>query len=388
MENALATGRDERTSDHLSESGPPLVAAVLEDDGADAELLIRMLGTAWHTRVDVRVFDLLSDLEDDLGLNTPDVVFCDLSVPDGHGIDVVERVISAAARAPVVVFTSSPDPRLAELALCAGAQDYLTKGSFDGETLARTLRYSIARRSAEVENQRIAADLAQLCEELDQYVGIVAHDLRAPVRTARLFADRMTAAAEKQQDASAMAGALDSSLARLELMIDRLLRLGALRDTAPAPIAQPLPAIVEYVQNELVDEIQATGTSIRCDDDGLIYADPVLVRELLVALVENSIKYRDPTRTPAVSVAVSQLGRFDRLIVSDNGLGIGRQHWKQAFRLFERVNTISGDPGLGFGLAFCQRVAELHHGSIEFVEPEGAIGASLCVSLPAEPRSD
>ena len=185
-----------------------------------------------------------------------------------------------------------------------------------------------------------------------------------------------------------MAAALDSSLAKLELMIDRLLRLGALRDTDPEPIKQPLLAIVEHVQAELADEIQATQASVRCVEDGPIHADPPLVRELLRALIENSIRYRDPTRPPEVSVSVSRVGSSDHLMVTDNGQGIERQHWKQAFRLFERVNTTSGDQGLGFGLAFCQRVAELHQGAIEFVEPVGAIGASLCVTLPTGPGSD
>lgn len=359
-----------------------LVIFVLEDDEVDAEILHRSLCRSWAAGVEITVFTLLADIEAALQATTPDVVFCDMSLPDGVGIAVVERVVVAANAVPVVVLTSSPDPGAAELALRVGAQDFLQKGSFDGEILARTLRYSLARNAAEIENRRISRDLAQLHDELDQYVGVVAHDLRAPVRTARLFADRLVAAVERGEDPSVVAGALDSSLERLELLINRLLRLGSLRDSELDPVTESLAAVVDDVRAALLPRLLADRATLRCADDEAILADPQLIRELLESLVQNSIDYRHPDRDPVVVVSAVHSGAWSRVTVTDNGRGIDSGQWQQALRLFERLDTGNAKPGLGFGLAFCRRVAELHRGSLEFVEPADGVGAAVQVTLP------
>ncbi len=78
-----------------------------------------------------------------------DVVLLDLSLPDGHGLETVTRMIAAPTSTPVVVLTGTHDDELASRAVQAGAQDYLVKGEVTPELLGRTLRYAIERRKAE-----------------------------------------------------------------------------------------------------------------------------------------------------------------------------------------------------------------------------------------------
>ena len=360
-----------------------LEAVMLEDDDLDAEVLGRLLEHAWHGRVHLTRFVELGELENGIAGLDPAVVFVDLSLPDESGIEVVRRAVMCAGGAPVVVLTGNVEPSIPVLALEAGAQDYLAKGSFSVDVLARTLRYAIARAGADREIRRIACDLSALNSELDQYAGIVAHDLRAPIRTARLFADRMIAATRDGKDASTMAQALDASLERSEMIIGRLLQLATLRDDVIEPVEETLASIVRDIRVDLLADIQANGVELRCLADGPILADRVLVRELLRNLVQNSIRYRSPRRDPEVLLSITAGRSCAELTVSDNGVGIDAEHRERVFRLFERLETGGENPGYGFGLAFCRRIVQLHGGSIRVGDnPDGA-GTTVTVVLPS-----
>ncbi|MGB5760028.1 MAG: ATP-binding protein [Acidimicrobiales bacterium] len=360
-----------------------LEAVMLEDDDLDAEVLSRLLERAWHGRVHLTRFVELGELEEGIAGLDPAVVFVDLSLPDESGIEVVRRAVLCTGGAPVVVLTGNVEPSIPVLALEAGAQDYLAKGSFSVDVLARTLRYAIARAGADREIRRIACDLSALNSELDQYAGIVAHDLRAPIRTARLFADRMIAATREGRDASTMAQALDASLERSEVIIGRLLRLATLRDDVIEPVEETLGSIVGDIRVDLLADIQANGVELRCLVDGPILADRVLVRELLRNLVQNSIRYRSPRRDPEVLLSITADRSCAELTVSDNGVGIDAEHRERVFRLFERLETDGENPGYGFGLAFCRRIVQLHGGSIRIGDNPAGPGTTVTVVLPS-----
>jgi signal transduction histidine kinase len=356
--------------------------AILEDDIAEAGQLIRLLDTSWPDPVESRVFADVAELEAHLPELRPDVVFCGLAAPDGVGLEVVERVVAVAGEAPVVVLTSNVDPETPIEVLRAGAQDYLTRRSLDGESLGRTLRYSMARRAVEMEKRRVEKSLGQLHRELDRYAGIMAHDLRAPVRTARLFADRLVAMTCTEMEPPAVAQALDSSLERLEMMIGRLQRIATLRDAVLEPVEQPVTVIVEDVVTGLSAELDDGGATVVCADRSTILADGTLIREALSEIVQNSIKYRCGSRDLLITVSVESSPLTTAIIVSDNGIGIASPYRDRVFRLFERLSSVESS-GLGFGLAFCEQVAEMHGGCIRAVDPDGPHGTAIKITLPS-----
>ncbi len=377
VDNRLATtGCTVRAAD-------PLRAVVLEDDEIDASLFSLLLQRAWPSGAEITVFATLGDLVRGIGDHSPDVVFCDLALPDGRGVEVVERTLEAVDEVPVVVLTGNADPAMAELALQLGAQDYLTKGEFDTETLARTLRYSIARGAADREIRRIARDLARLNRELDQFAGIVAHDLRAPIRTARLFADRLVAEAERGNELDPLSSALDCQLERMESLVSRLLQMASLRDDDIGPVEERLSDIINDVRADLLADLEAGGATLRCAGDGILTADPILIRKVFRNLVENSIRYRSPDRLPVITASLTRTGSTVEVTVSDNGLGVEPRHRERAFDLFERLTPDDGAPGMGFGLAFSRQIMERHDGWIGLDEPIESVGATVRLLLPA-----
>ena len=88
-------------------------------------------------------------------------VLLDLGLPDAVGREALEGVLAAAPQAAVIVLTGHDDRDAAVAAVSAGAQDYLAKGSVDGDVLARAVRYAIERkRSDETARALFARELS------------------------------------------------------------------------------------------------------------------------------------------------------------------------------------------------------------------------------------
>jgi light-regulated signal transduction histidine kinase (bacteriophytochrome) len=125
---------------------------------------------------------------------------------------------------------------------------------------------------------------------------------------------------------------------------------------------------------------------LHCDPSQMIYA--------LTCLVENSIKFRGPSRpeirisaTPNVPVTPNVTPDGDGWLFSvrDNGIGIDPRHSESVFHMFKRIN---GDryAGAGAGLAITRRIIERHGGRIWFESALGS-GATFFFTLPGIPRA-
>ncbi|HEX3317652.1 MAG TPA: response regulator [Solirubrobacteraceae bacterium] len=96
----------------------------------------------------------------------PDCVLLDLKLPDATGLQALFAVLEATPEVPIVVLSGHQNEELALEAVHTGAQDYLVKGTADGELLRRSIRYAIERRRAErhrgelisAQRERLAAE--------------------------------------------------------------------------------------------------------------------------------------------------------------------------------------------------------------------------------------
>jgi DNA-binding response OmpR family regulator len=76
-----------------------------------------------------------------------DAILLNLSLPDSQGLDTIAQTKAKAQNIPIIVLTALNDRNQEIAALRQGAQDYLVKGKFDGELLAKSIRYSIERQN-------------------------------------------------------------------------------------------------------------------------------------------------------------------------------------------------------------------------------------------------
>jgi DNA-binding NtrC family response regulator len=124
----------------------PIRVLLIEDDEADAHLLREMVSETGYVPIRLEQASRLSDALERLAHERFDVVLSDLGLPDSLGVGTIIKVQSHAPDTPVIVLSGLADETLAIQAVRKGAQDYLVKGSFDGNLLVRSILYSIERK--------------------------------------------------------------------------------------------------------------------------------------------------------------------------------------------------------------------------------------------------
>jgi two-component system, sensor histidine kinase and response regulator len=117
---------------------------VVEDNPGDVALLQEALDAS-SVPMDAEYVSRLSTAIARLAQSEFDVIALDLTLPDSRGLDTYDRAHAEAPDVPVVVLTANDDRALGAEAVQRGAQDYLLKGSMNGDTLRRCLRYAIER---------------------------------------------------------------------------------------------------------------------------------------------------------------------------------------------------------------------------------------------------
>ena len=162
----------------------PIRVLLLEDDREDAWLLRETLEEAAPGQFALEHVTRLAEAVRQIGVQRPDVVLSDLSVPDSQGLDTFLGIRDAAPETPIVVLTGLDDEGVAIRAVQEGAQDYLSKGRLDGPVLVRSLRYAIERQRVShyqavlLERERFDTAISQMSD------GIVVTDGQWAIATA------------------------------------------------------------------------------------------------------------------------------------------------------------------------------------------------------------
>ncbi len=171
---------------------------LVEDNSGDAYLIREALHTTRNLNFELTQADNLSETLRILSKHEIDIVLLDLSLPDSSGFSTFSHVHSHATQIPIIVLTGSDDDELAARTMQSGAQDYLIKGTFTEDLLARSIRYSIERHNLLIEMEK-----ARLHEQHLAY-----HDVLTSLPNRLLFYDRLEQALIHAKRYSGMLGVL------------------------------------------------------------------------------------------------------------------------------------------------------------------------------------
>jgi DNA-binding NtrC family response regulator len=134
----------------------PLRLLLVEDDEGDAFLVSELLQEE-DPSIAVRHVRSLGEAIDALAAEPPDCVLLDLGLPDASGLGALERLRNVHPGVAHLVLTGDRDVQRGVDAVAAGAQDYLIKGSVDGDGLRRAVLYAVERRQADDVRQQLQA---------------------------------------------------------------------------------------------------------------------------------------------------------------------------------------------------------------------------------------
>ncbi len=245
------------------------------------------------------------------------------------------------------------------------------------------------------ERKRMHEELEQTRQQQlqlkDQLFSHISHELRSPLSVIHQFVtillDRLAGDLNAQQNEF-----LEITLQnvnQLRTMIDDLLEVTR-AGTGKLTIEPKVTSIGEIVAETLEAlKTRSIEKGVVLSDDvpgvlPLIFADPQRVRQILINLIDNAIKFTTKDGTIIVRAQVSdQDPNFLCVAIADTGCGIDPVDSKNIFdRLFQVSGKIdSGRKGLGLGLYICRELVSLHGGRI-WVESQIGKGSTFSFTLP------
>jgi two-component system sensor histidine kinase BaeS len=228
---------------------------------------------------------------------------------------------------------------------------------------------------------RMAEDLATVDRERRDLIATVSHELRTPLTA-------MTALLENLADGVVPAdsdhlGAALEEAQRLGRLVDDLLQLSRLEAGVVELDRQDLAlrALVEESVSQVASTGRPTDVVVEVDPDLVVTGDPARMRQLLVNVLDNAARHAPPGTAVRIAGGAGAEGWW--LEVVDGGRGVAP---KDRERVFERFGT-DGAGGTGLGLAVARWVAQLHGGTLRFLDPAAGRGARLRLEVPPTPSA-
>jgi PAS domain S-box-containing protein len=254
------------------------------------------------------------------------------------------------------------------------------------------LRAHMERAEAEVfrSSQQVQSanqELRAANAELEAFSYSVSHDLRAPLRHIDGFADMLQKRAGDSLDPTSQRflKTIADSARRMGTLIDDLLVFSRMGRAEMRQRAVPLDRVVEEAIAELRPQIVGRNIEWRIGALPIVWADPALVRLVLINLLSNAIKYSRPRDPARIEVGAVADGPAEAVVfIRDNGVGFDMTYVDKLFGVFQRLHRSDEFEGTGIGLANVRRIVTRHGGRV-WAESRLGEGATFSFSLPKPP---
>lgn len=249
----------------------------------------------------------------------------------------------------------------------------------------------IASAAADPEQESLherSERLAKANVELERFAYVVSHDLQAPLRTIRNFGGLLARHADAlPADGRSHLDRMTGAATRMSELIADLLDYARTAGSELEFEEVDLNAEAQAVLTSLAPDIEACEATVTVAELPTIVANRRMLRQVLLNLVQNALKYRRPGTNPGVEVLHRRKDGEHVLSVSDDGIGIEPRYARRIFGVFQRLHTRTEYAGTGIGLAIVDRVAD-RHGGRAWVVSEPGKGATFHLAIPVRDSSE
>ncbi len=237
------------------------------------------------------------------------------------------------------------------------------------------------------ELQQYARRLEQRTADLESFAYSVSHDLRAPLRAMHGFSRILIEDYSDKLDAECnrLLGVIHENAQNMGRLIDDLLAFSRFGRQAMSLTRIDMAQLAQNVFDELVSGIAEGELDLKVKRLPYAYGDPAMIRQVLINILSNAIKFTRLEATRVVAVDHFVEDEESVFCVSDNGVGFDMQYVQKLFQIFQRLHTTAEFEGTGVGLAIAQRIVQRHGGRIW---AEGAVGEGATIYFTLSARGE
>ncbi len=384
----------------------PLRILHLEDSPSDAELAREHLAMEGISCVVHRV-ETQEDYSAALHEGGIDLVVADYQLPDFDGLTAYTIARQYCPDVPFLILTGKLGEEYAIDTLKLGVTDYILKQHLSTRLAPAMLRALdqrreraerreaqeqlrrhqehleelVKRRTAELEERN--AQLAVANRDMESFLATATHDLRTPLAIIGGFTRRLEKSCADKIDATDLEHLrrVIAAADRMNRLLDDLLGFFRALKATPNRVAIDMEAEVREGYAELFTLVGERKVKLEISPLPEAFGDPAMIRQVLVNLIGNAIKYTGPRESAVIEVSGWEEPNATGYCVKDNGIGFDMRFHEKLFELFQRLHDKREFPGTGVGLAAVKRILEKHDGRIWATSVVGQ-SASFSFTLP------
>ena len=341
--------------------------------------------------------------------SAPALVVTDIVMPDLDGIELLKALRNAEATRMIPVLLISGQAIQAQRieGYKEGADGYLSKPYTEqelraciGSLLQSARRREEAARRAAIEQteqqamaeraallERITEQLREADERKNEFLAVLAHELRNPLAPLRNGLQILKRQSEAGAPILSTVSMMDRQMTHLVRLVDDLLdvsritrgklelrRRKLLLTEVLDSAVESTRAFIELHRHELNIEIRAR--------DLLVDADPDRLAQVFSNLLLNAAKYTDDGGR--ITLSLDQENGAAIVAVQDNGVGIPPQALERVFDMFSQLRSddVRRAQGLGIGLSLVRTLVQMHNGTVRAFSEGPGQGARFTVRLP------
>ena len=358
------------------------------DDNADMRAYVgRLLGGRYDVEA---VADGQAALES-ARAHLPDLVLADIMMPRLDGIALLRalRADPALREVPVIFLSARAGEESRIEGLDAGADDYLVKPFSARELVARVgshLELARVRRDSRLAVTKSAEALEEAGRRKDEFLAILAHELRNPLGPVRNAAHFLKERNLPDPELRRPVEMIERQVAHMTRLIDDLLDVSRItRGMVELRLERLLfNEVIEAAVDASRDEIEGRGHTLRVagpERPVTLLADRQRLVQVFCNLIGNAAKYTSPGGS--IELLAGAVEDVLEVRVQDSGVGIPADKLTEIFELFAQVDrSLERDGGLGIGLTLARQLIGMHRGTIEARSDGPGHGSVFLVRLP------
>jgi heavy metal sensor kinase len=232
----------------------------------------------------------------------------------------------------------------------------------------------------------LLARLEQSFEQLRRFTSDASHELRTPLTSIRSVGEVALQKDGSREEYRDTIGSMLEEVNRLTALVDSLLTISR-ADAGRIPLHPTVFSAMDLAREaaglfEVLVEEKGQRITVQGDERVSVKGDRVFLRQALVNIIHNAVKYSPSGGTISVGVQYEPEGSI-RLDVIDSGPGIAPEHAAKIFDRFYRVDESRSREagGAGLGLSIAQWAVRVHGGDIHLLATEGT-GCMFQICLP------